>query len=101
MVEFWEDDNDGWVARFFVREEGSIAGKGLFAARDYASGEYLTVYMGTELGNKDSVEGLRARAELNAMKRADHVMEVGGKWVDGRVAVGGRRTIFNPFRTAV
>ena len=45
-VDFWEDADKGWVTRFHIRKDGAVAGRGLFAARDYAKGEYMTVYMG-------------------------------------------------------
>ena len=42
----------------------NVAGRGLFAAREYAAGEYLNVYRGVDLGEEHSPEGVAARAML-------------------------------------
>ena len=74
--------------RFHVKKEGAVTGRGLFAARDYARGENVTVYMGADLGAAGSAEGERARRHLAAIQRADHVMEVKrAARVQGRVAM--------------
>ena len=58
-VDFWESAELGWVTRFHIRTEGAVAGRGLFAARDYAKGEHVAVYMGVDMGKS----GRRQRAE--------------------------------------
>ena len=50
----------------------------------YAKGEHLTVYMGEDMGRSDTTESLEAQERLAAVKRADHVMEIAGRYVDGR-----------------
>ena len=56
----------------------------VFAARDYAKGEHLAVYMGEDMGRSDMAESLEAQERLAAVKRADHVMEIAGREVCGR-----------------
>ena len=82
MVEFQTRDQ-GWERRFFIRES-PVAGRGLYAARAYAEGEYMTVYMGEDIGGEGTTEGMAARAQLVALCRADHVMAIkAGMWMGG------------------
>ena len=83
---------DSWETRFFIRES-EVAGRGLFAARDYAPDERITVYEGQDLGAVGTVEGLEARAQRTAVCRADHIMIVNGKYIDGRHSVTGAQYI--------
>ena len=89
-IEFDEvGDGTGWEMRFRVSERGAIAGRGLFAARDYLPGEYLTCYMGDDIGGAGTESGRAAVNRLVAIHRADHIMEIGGRYVDGRRARNG------------
>ena len=60
-----------WTARFHVKQEGSVAGFGLFAARTFRPNEYLTVYATsplhasqTDLGIELDPTCIAARAAL-------------------------------------
>ena len=70
-----------------------MAGRGLFAARDYAKGEYMTVYMGKDMGGVSTTEGVAAQETLAAIRRADHVMGIAGRLVDGREGISGAQYI--------
>ena len=80
----WFDtrSSKGWELRFYIRES-PIAGKGLFAARDYGK-EYLAVYMGEDLGAEGSKEAQKEQTHRTAIGRADHMMAIAGRIVDGR-----------------
>ena len=88
LVEFDTDGGGTWEARFYIKRS-EIAGRGLFAARPYAAGEYMTAYMGTDLGGVDTAVGRAMRAQLVRIQRADHVMAVNGRYVDGRATANG------------
>jgi len=92
-VEFWEGDEYGWSVRFRIQSQGAVAGRGLFAARRFATGENLTVYMGADLGDVGTMEGEGARTRLAAIHRADHVMQIGRRYVDGRDGSSGAQFI--------
>ena len=92
-VDFWESAELGWVTRFHIRTEGAVAGRGLFAARDYAKGEHVAVYMGVDMGKSGTPESRAAQERLAAVKRADHVMEIAGRLVDGRHGISGAQYI--------
>ena len=92
-VDFWEGDEHGWVVRFKIQSQGAVAGRGLFAARRFAAGENLAVYMGADLGGVGTAEGEGARAHLAAIHRADHIMQVGQQYVDGRSGCSGAQFI--------
>ena len=67
------------MTRFHIRTEGAVAGRGLFAARDYAKNEHITVYMGQDMGGINTIEGTAARERATAVRRADHIMEIAGR----------------------
>ena len=93
-IDFWENADKGWATRFHIRKDGAVAGRGLFAARDYAKGEYMTVYMGRDMGGVNTpVEGIAAQEKLAAIRRADHVMGIAGRLVDGRKGISGAQYI--------
>ena len=91
IVEFDTRGRMGWERRFYIRP--STFGRGLFAARDYAPNEYMTVYMGVDIGAEGTPEGMAARARLQEVRRADHIMLVAKRYVDGRHAVSGAQYI--------
>ena len=92
-VDFWEGYEYGWAVRFRIQSQGAVAGRGLFAARRFASGEKLTMYMGADLGDVGTAEGEGARTRLAAIHRADHVMQIGRRYVDGRDGSSGAQFI--------
>ena len=53
----------------------------------------MTAYMGEDLGAIGSEEGLRGLERVENAKRADHVMEMRGRYVDGRHANAGAQYI--------
>ena len=91
-IEFDTRSTAGWERRFYIRAS-DVAGRGLFTARRYAKGEYMTAYMGEDLGAIGSEEGLRGLERVENAKRADHVMEMRGRYVDGRHANAGAQYI--------
>ena len=95
LIEFYENEEIGWQARFYIRESGCGpgAGEGLYAARTYRHGENLAVYTGNDLGEKNSEDGEKARQRLTDMNEADHIMLVNGRYIDGRTAVNGAKKI--------
>ena len=60
LIEFYENAEIGWQARFYIRESGCGpgTGEGLYAARTYRHGENLAVYTGNDLGEKHSEDGM-------------------------------------------
>jgi len=92
VVEYDVTGSGRWETRFHIKES-SIAGRGLFAARRFATGEHITVYMGNDIGQVGTTAGLAARARLVAIQRADHVMAIKGRYVDGRLAMTGAQYI--------
>ena len=96
-MEFYENEELGWQARFYIRASGCgiSTGEGLYAARTYQPGENLAVYTGKDIGEKNSEESEKARQRLNDMKQADHIMLVNlnGRYIDGRTAVNGAQKI--------
>ena len=88
IVEFDTDGSGAWETRFYIKKS-DIAGRGLFAARPYAAREYIAAYMGVDLGGVDTTEGTEMRTRLAQIQRADHVMVVNGRYVDGRTTVNG------------
>ena len=95
IVEFYENEELGWQARFYIRASGcgTDTGEGLYAARTYQPGENLAVYTGKDIGEKHSKESEKARQRLTDMREADHIMLVNGRYIDGRVAVNGAQKI--------
>ena len=95
LIEFYENAEIGWQARFYIRESGCGpgTGEGLYAARAYQHGENLAVYTGDDLGEKHSEDGMKARQRLADMNEADHIMLVNGRYIDGRTAVNGAQKI--------
>ena len=49
--------------------------------------------MGTDMGKSGTPESLAAQERLAAVRRADHVMEIAGRYVDGRNGVSGAQYI--------
>ena len=93
VIEFDRRGNGtGWEAWFHVKTS-PIAGRGLYAARPFAHKDAMVTYMGRDLGGEGTAEGTRAREQLAAVHRADHIMVVKGRYIDGRHGVTGAQYI--------
>ena len=82
----------GWEVWFHIRIS-PVSGRGLYAARQFAHKEAMVVYMGRDLGGEGTQEGTRAREALAAVHRADHIMVVSGRYIDGRHGVTGAQYV--------
>eukprot|EP00966_Prymnesium_polylepis_P157392 3637407-Prymnesium_polylepis.4 len=85
-------DGTGWEAWLHVKTS-PIAGRGLYAARPFAYKDAMVTYMGRDQGGEGTEEGTRARVRLAAVHRADHIMVVKGRYIDGRHGVTGTQYI--------
>ena len=93
MVEFdRRGGGTGWEEWFHIRIS-PVSGRGLYAARQFAHKEAMVVYMGRDLGGEGTQEGTRAREALAAVHRADHIMVVRGRYIDGRHGVTGAQYV--------
>ena len=80
---------DGIDPRFHVRSvtfPNGNDGWGLFAARDFARGEYIAIYAGQTITEEE-----RQRRRLAG--GGDHIMEIGGGLIDGSVGGNGAELI--------
>ena len=84
-VQYREVGSGTWQAMYYRAKSGvAKAGWGLFAARRFNNKEYVALYAGKDLGPAGEPRTLERQAKLQQQGMADHVMEIGGRIIDGK-----------------